>query len=109
VKTFAWPIIGPIPPIWNISHWTTRLRPFASPGSRRPVFSARYIMIAPDSNTAKSPASRSTIAGMRPLGSVDEGLLLLLAGGQVDRVDLVREVSSSSVIEAFQPFGVAAV
>ena len=39
-------------------------------GIRRPVFSARYIRQAPDSNTAKSPASRSTMAGIRPLGQM---------------------------------------
>ena len=40
-NTFAWPIIGPIPPIWNISHWMTRERPLTSVGINRPVFSAR--------------------------------------------------------------------
>ena len=41
LKTLAWPIMGPTPPIWNISHCMAVERALGSVGSNAPVLSAR--------------------------------------------------------------------
>ena len=52
----------------------TSVRPRRSAGRKRPVFSARYCRIAPDSNTLRgappSAGSWSTIAGILLLGEI---------------------------------------
>jgi hypothetical protein len=49
-------------------------------------------MIAPDSKTGKSPASRSTIAGIRPFGLIAvKGAAFLLPRRQIDGMELVRQ------------------
>ena len=67
-------------------------------------------MIAPDSKTGKSPASRSTIAGMRPFGLMarNQGSFCTFLPRSTPTV-LYGIASSSSVIEALWPFGVGAV
>ena len=72
-----------------------------------PVFSARYIRIAPDSKTAKSPLSWSTIVGMRPFGlsATYQSSFCSFLSSAIG-VTLYGSSISSSAIDTFQPFGV---
>src|SRR2546426_5313186 len=75
-------MIGPTWLIWYMSHCIVVARPRASFGRRRPVFSARWTRMAPDSNTERGPpgTSWSTIAGIFWFGliAVKGGRELLL-------------------------------
>jgi hypothetical protein len=74
-----------------------------------PDFSARWIRMAPDSNTGIGPSgvSRSTIAGMRAFG-----LIAMNSGLNWSPAPMFTGLSvygrpvSSSMMETFQPFGV---
>jgi hypothetical protein len=72
-----------------MSHSSTLARPGFVDGRRRPVFSARWTRIAPDSKT-ETPASRSTIAGILLFGQIRPELLVL---SDVDGVDVVRQAA----------------
>src|SRR5690349_20663722 len=66
--------------------------------------------IAPDSKTAKSPASRSTMVGMRPFGlSFTYSGRFWSPASRFTRWTSYGSPSSSSATDAFQPFGVGAV
>ena len=54
-KCPVWPMIGPTWLIWYMSHCMTLARPRTSRGRSCPVFSARWIRIAPDSKIASGP------------------------------------------------------
>jgi hypothetical protein len=67
-------------------------------------------MIAPDSKTARLPHSRSTIAGIRPFGLIarNHGSFCSFFA-RFSAWTSYGSPSSSSVTDAFQPFGVGAV
>ena len=99
-----------MPPIWNISHCTACQRSAASAGSRRPVFSARYSRIAPDSNKASGlppGPSGSRIAGILLFGLTDRNSSVNWSRrSKSTRCTSEGSPVSSRKIETFTPLGV---
>ena len=104
----ARPARGLTPARCNMGHWMTRLRPLASASISLPVFSARQIMIAPDSKKVTSPSPRSAMARMRPLGlTVRKSFSFRRFFSSPIAGSAWQGPGSSSIIDACQPLALA--